>query len=671
MVSIPKIYFKSTIYIISLLTVLILLKIIPFPQYNLINLFLTTGVILFLPGFSLFNIFFNKSKQKIHEKIVNYFIFSLILLLPLVLIAYFTKLDIDNLKYSILGLILFVSVIDITISLIKKESLSITTPQISQWKKIIKTNYPTIIVFILAGGFLLFSYKIGTYLGGDSRVHIAIIRKMIENGISAENPFFKDFGDLYAYAYSLWQPILAVISRLSGTDPVYTWSKIATFLTPLIPFAFYFSAKNIFKNKNIGLICTLVVSFFVLYISFISGGKIKDLSLFIYPSGIAIYLLLPIFFGWLFNFLNNKKRWVVLILITLISFVVITTHLFYFILILLSLASFLFFHFLIYRKNKYSQIKRIALVLIVILLVTLPYTVLRIKTSAIEQNVLDFHKQLSIERGAIINLGENLEIIKPNFLFNTGKTITTLFPLLGLLILTPILLIYFRKKTWAIFLISLILIPPIIYLNPLFVFILDKIIGAPKIASIYQITPIFYMLPLFIWLFINFTNKTLKQKRGAKLLLPTILMLIVVILTPWKTFSENVEDAKKEKNLVNKIFKSPKTIDFLQDLPKNSTISTNSGISTWIPMVSSNYVITISKKHGSCLVDPNVITKRMEDQQAILDPQVDIEKTKELLADYKVDYILINDRKNIKFKNQKDFKIIYKNNSSKIYKIIR
>jgi len=665
--SINLLYPKIAIYLGALLSSLVLLEIIPLNLPVPIRLGLTFLIILILPGFTIVNIFLKKAGLEFFDKIINYFGFSLGFLALFVLPAYFFHWQVAILINLILISLAGLALVDVgvtifcknkNISKLKLVPMKVGIKELFSWKNI---RFALIIIFTIGFAFLI--YKTKTIIGNDSQVHLAFIKRMLENGISSQNPFFKEFGDLPFYGHAIWQPIVAVISKLSNINHVKIWHWLPIFLAPLILFSAYFFAKNLFKSKNAAFITTAVIFYFLGFVAFIDTGG-RDLRMLVYPLNIALYLLLPLFFGWFFKFLKENKRWI-LVILGLIAFLIIATHMFYFVLLNLGLGAFLILYLIIHRKKNLKETKKIALAWGVVILIAIPYYILQLKGGMVGEDILNAHYQTSINRGNLIQFWGNLLIIKPFFLY-PGRINWGVFSFLApltYLILTPLLFIWFHKKKWAIFLIALMLVTPLICLNPLAVKILGDTIGFPKVARIYQIAPIYYIASFFIYLAISTLKIKLNKERFLKIIIPTVLIVIVTLLVPWKIFWNNVETASSGKK--QHIYLNNQTVDFLNSTEKDSVFAASSKLAKNITMFSSSYVVCIDNFHG--FWGYKIINARKNNNDQILDPKVEIKKTIPLLDKYNVNYILLPFSETTKFDNQKRFQKVYNDSQYQVY----
>jgi len=653
-ITISNILPRVGIYILALLSFLYLSNIIPLSAPPALRIAISASIILFLPGFILSNIFLKKkiNDLEIPEKIANYFLFSMIFLLIIVLIAYTFKLEMGLVNQIILAVISLLALTDILLVIVRKEKIRIKLPL--HPLKIFRPSWKRLrnIIIIIAGLALSFlSYKAMIHLGNDSLVHLSIIRKMIENGISPQNPFFRELGDTLGYTYALWQPVVGIVSKLGNVDPLYTWNRLSIFIIPLALFSAYFFAKNLLKNRNAAFICSMVVFYFMGFLNFTNATNAWDVRTIIYPRNIALFILLPLFFGWLFKFINSKQsRKTSILLITILFLSAATTaatHLFYFFLIIISLLAFSTLHLIIYKKQRIQETKKIILILILILLIAIPYYLILTKTGITP-----------------IKPADNNAAITPIFLFpgtiNWG--VQSILSPVAYLVLTPLLLLWFRKKTWAIFLASLMILMPLLYLVPPLVTILGTIIGS-KVTRIYQIAPIYYLVGFFIWWFVSHLKKNLKKATFKKATAVIIIITIAFLISPWKRFSNKIYAIPRAKK--GQICLESKEVDFLNSLKKGSTIAAGSIPSKNITALSPHYVVCISNLLGG--FGEEVASQRREDNGKILRPNTSLKEIISLLKKYEVDYILIKKDEDQKFKRGEMFSQVYTGNNYNIY----
>ena len=412
--------------------------------------------------------------------------------------------------------------------------------------------------------------------------------------------------------------------------------------------------------------------YFVLFVNLKSGGGgfVKDLRLFMYPSGICIYVLLPLFFGWFYRYFSvgSKKA---LIFTVVIAVIIATTHLFYLILICSGLVSFLFFFWFCNRRDKkvIKKIKLIFRVLGLIIIVLLPYLLLRLNNGLEINDLASYGRGLSLERGNVIPLGSEFFIIEPRRLLYIGRTIYTPLFIISILFV-PVLLARFKHKSWAILLVSLILIPPIIFFNPVLIYLLEKVIGLPKIVRYMQIAPVYYIIPFFVWwAFVSIKNK-IKMKNFNQFFVAFLLLLLVCLSSPFNGFVSNMKKADKyEREYVYNInFPSKKVINYLKSYGKSSVVAASPSTSMKIAMNSPSFIVSTCLKHGSAIYGVEIAQERLNDAEKILRPNVDTKTTIMLLKKYQVKYILVSKRNRLKFNDRRYFEKILRDQNYILYK---
>jgi hypothetical protein len=660
-----------------LLTAVIIFLSISFLESSFIKLFLSFLLFFILPGFSIFNIVFRRGNHfELPEKLICYFLGSLITAILPVLVAYFFNLQILTLIIILITVYCILATIDLFLSYFYYQDRAVNLSEIFSKDNLLNFSWMRWriwLILILGLAFMFLSRKLGSCLISDAMTHIAIIRKMMSNGVSSVNPFFKDIQEFPFYAYSLWQPLIAALSKFSSLDLIYVWFRIIIFLSPLVLFAGYFFSKNLFRNRNLAFACVLVIFFFFFFINTIQRGEtsasLTEITGLAFPSKIALFILMPLFFGWFFNYFyaNNKKA---LIFIIGTAAVIVLIHLFYYALVCLGLFSFLIFYWLLNRKIaiKKTRIKSIGLVLILIVSVSALYLLLRLKTGLITPDLLSAHRQIVIDRGQVLSLKDNFFILKPKFLLSYPQSFYPTVPLLDLMIAFLIFL-WFRKKDWSIFLLALMLMPFLIYFNPLAIYFLDKIIGLPKVVRICQITPVFYIFGFVIgWIAMLLKNK-LRRFNFYQILGIILLILVSLGFNFFKNFTASAERISifNNRSFVN-VSPSLKIVVFLKSINKNSVIVTSptrhglwqGQTARMIAMVSPNYILSLGQSSDELLFGENPkIDARFQDQKKIFDPGVSMSKTISLLKKYQVNYLVVEKDKSQKFLRQARFKSVF------------
>lgn len=658
--------YKIIIFGIFVIIGLILLNQIDIALSPIVRVVLSAIVIFLLPGYFIWNIFLFDQKFEVIEKIPNYFFLSDAALIPLVIAGYLGHFSISLLTNIILAFAAILGMVDIVLTIYrskiyqkkkktsKKEKIQFSwiyfLSQIITWKRI-----RAILLILMAASLALLSYKVGAYFDGDAKVHLSIIRKMIVFGTSADNPFFKDFGDLSIFKYSLLHPLYSSVAYLAKVDPLFLWEKMAIFVCPIIIFAGYFFARCLFGNRNIAFICVAVLFYLIGFADLLTSGTIKDINLIMYPSGIALMILVPVFLGWFFIYVDKKER-KIWFLLAAGGYVLLLTHMYYFFLTTLALTAFLILFFIVKRKGD-EKFARVWQGFLVVALSALPYVIYQIIFNLNLADLASYHHQISISRGHAIPIWNKWYIIRPRlFLLTTFRTVRTYFTLLSIA-LVPILFIWFRKKVWAIFLISTILLVPLICLNPLAVMFFEKLIGLPKVVRIYQIAPVYCVIGFFIFWFISF----LKPMSGIlKFKVASGILLVIITVASSASITTLIKNVRKISQInqpsKQQVFQSNLVREYFENISPGSVILVDGFDGMKVTAMFPDYIVSTDKKHGSALMGSKVVLERRQIQTKILDPKTSITDSVRLLERNRIRYIITRNQVAAeKFKNSKYF----------------
>jgi len=208
------------------------------------------------------------------------------------------------------------------------------------------------------------------------------------------------------------------------------------------------------------------------------------------------------------------------------------------------------------------------------------------------------------------------------------------------------------------------ILTPLLYLIPPFATILGMIIGS-KITRIYQIAPIYYLTGFFIWWFVSHLKNNLKKATFKKATAVIIIITIAFLISPWSRFCNKVDKITRVKK--GQICLESGEADFLNSLKKGSIIAASSIPSKNITALSPHYVVCISNLLGG--FGEEVASQRREDNGKILRPNTSLKETISLLEKYKVDYILIKEGKDQKFKRGEVFSQVYTGRGYNIYQL--
>lgn len=666
------VYLRLVAYIFFLIIAVASLRYNFFGVFKIIHLFFAYVLILIFPGYAFYGLIQNKIQIKLEwlERYIFYFIFSLLLAVPFVYISYAFKSNVSLLIYEIVIISAVIALLDIFLSFRQKQFApsDFIKGAYSIIRQSIKKNLNSAFYLLLALLAMMVAYKVGSHIGSDAQIHIAVIRKMIDFGISPKNPFIKEFGALPIYTYNLWYPIMAVLSALAKVDIIYAWLTLPVFIVPLIVFSVYFLAKSLVNDNRYAAICAFLFVYFLIYAGLVWGNG-RDIRTIIYQRNIDLFILLPIYFGLFLRYISSRiifSQKFDLVLIGLLGFLVLAIHPFYFMLLAFSVG---FFAAVVWIRKYIKKslppiiIKSLITAISATLIISLPFLVFIVISGIGAREIVEAHNMID-QRSDVIVLFGRWHIAYPSF-FYPGKVLWGMVSWVSpvaYIVLTPIIYIYYRKTTVGLFLFSLMIITPILTLLPFVSDTLGNFIGLPKVARIYQIAPIFYLVSFFIWDFLA-KDALLSKGRFYKIYAPIFVIVLALLLNGFSAYSFALKKhylAKQKQILAEK----NALVISLRDLPKGSVVLSDYKNSRLVPYVSSNYIINFSNLSGFW---GNKLNTRREDQTNLLAQEISDSNSLRLIKKYQIDYILVN-RSNNKFQKY-GFKVIYTDKSKELLKV--
>lgn len=253
------------------------------------------------------------------------------------------------------------------------------------------------LVFALAAFILWIVYLKGPNLNGDPYFHLAIVNKALGgDSLSVRSlAFTKTLTINPAYAYPVWQVFLAFLARLFSLDIFAVWHNIIFVLTILSFFAWYYLSQVIFERKFLSVLALLLWAILTFYggpgYLFTRLGVPDTLAqLIILPLGIAFT------FKYIFSLDSNKTRqWQFLAVNFLIAFILLLIHGPHYFYLLTAVFSFGLFYavFFFSSENYKPTLQKILKVFLAELLVlVLVGLTMEIRSRTLSTTILEFSK---------------------------------------------------------------------------------------------------------------------------------------------------------------------------------------------------------------------------------------------------------------------------------------
>lgn len=627
-----------------------------FLDVGFFTIFLPSVLILFAPGYLIYNLLIPDSSKGVLKAVALSFSFSLIVLIIPTVFAYTqhsTIRQVVNFYFLLVALLIFILFI-LDSFFIKKRGENFNEGA----KGNLLIKFALLIILIV---FVFLGHYYGGFFSGDAYKHINLIRKITEMPtVEFTDAYIKGINSS-SYGWNLWHIALAIISQVAAKDPVVIWIFIATLAAPTIIAALFIFLRRLFKDEKLAFYAILayVIWFGVMNYQ-ITEGKIFctwEFALSSWPSFVARDILLYVILFFILDILRKGFRIKDYFVISLLSIVLALIHIYYYYILLFILGSFWLFLLLF---NPYQNRKIYSRIFGIMGLVLFPAV---------------FY---------VIYLTKSLQpALNPRFTdpFNTGRFIPVqpigkyimVNPFDGLwqnnmrklaFIFTPFLILYARRKDWAVYLLALIGVPTLIFLNPFLMTWLQKVNpGLDRIWRLVEIIPYEIIVGLFLYKIAKYFWPHLKsflaQFRRWQVNLFWLAVIIIGFLFSAKSFywlmrihntaefHLNFFESAIDRKLIN------------SEMPPGSVILTDQetgcGWATYFP----HYIVTcLGFPHLPPNYDPR---PAYNDVLKFYSKEKFDEEVKEIIKKYHVNFIVI-DKENFLNKdllNQKDLEFLF------------
>lgn len=584
----------------------------------MVNTLFFSSLILFFPGYLLSNILFKKNKLEIDEKLPVYFTFTTVLIMLPSLTAYISGYSLRFIMHSAGVIIISLIICNIWRTVLNNKKMTGSTgiePDYSYGERSVFIKINLLIMLVVS---CVVMVKAGAYMvpTSDSLGYLAGIRKIVlGNVMSVYDPYYAGTKDPAA-AFGTWQVIIAVIGRVSGEDIVKIWRFLPVILVPLSINTHYIFAKNIFRNRIAALISTLIL--FMIGITYRNMQWWQEI---VYSSWIARLIILPVVLLFMLKYIYGKtdaKKYLLAGALAGLSLAVF--HVYYYLLVIFSILSFLVFYIL-YMKHKTDLIRRIMRYLAVVVLAALPFIILRYTTSYGIMN-----PRFLVPEG-IIKLSDTLFII--DILGNLKWHMFIPLPLFVLSVILALLILSAAKKDNAsIFLMSNMLFPLLVMINPVIVPVIGKYLSVNYVSRMLRIMPSVMVIGYCL-------NKALSfcKNMGIYKFVPVVLIYITLGIS-----IKGFDSLPVRRGIVEIMRKTAQILEN-NGIKKESVIFSDPVVSYNLGAFLDIYAVAINSSHASPMAQDQ--EKRFLDSKSILDPGTNIKQTVGLLKEYNVSYIVL------------------------------
>lgn len=466
--------------------------------------------------------------------------------------------------------------------------------------------------------------RLGAPLGitSDSPDHIGTIRRMVATGDAfPRDAFFRDAGDAGADPRKgLWHPEVALIARLSATDPIDAWRLLPACLLPL--FVLNVAAfGHLLRGPP-----AAAAAAWALLLTY--GGSMGEQYLreAAFSTKVGDQLALATAVAVLADLAAPSRR--LRLAAAGLALGAVAAHVFYAIQFAMALSA-LGVGLLVVDRGVSERVRRLFGTGLVIAAATLPWLAWRWSQAYAPVNLIHTEPQ------GLMFLTDRASIVAVGVLWDWFGNLWVLFP-----IAAPWLWREGRANPAALYLFTTPLVVALVIFNPLLVPLLEPRLGYLLMRMVWMVP----LAPLVAWIV---TGLAARLRRGPGRLPAAAGLAAVLVL-----HAEPLADAARvmtrpdrqaafERDLGAGAWSD--ALAWMRDnLPPGTVVLTDPATAYSIPMVTGLFVTAFSDQHSSPN-DPRAL-ERILDARDALDPYATWDRVREVVDRYRVDAVALNDR---------------------------
>lgn len=462
----------------------------------------------------------------------------------------------------------------------------------------------------------------------DTWMHLAIIRRGIENGLFAGDPFYPNYPP--PPHYSLVDVFYIYTSKITGVAPLLLWGHFSFLFVALTFLACVWWHRELFDDAQSGWLAGLL---FILSTS-------SQWHYATYPRNVA---LIPFFVCLLFYFRSAKRiRYVVP---CGIAFgLCIMSHLFTGVMCVTFLVAYLLFARgidAIHRKQcSWSyELQRCAFIPIGCILAS-PWLFVFGKEALTHTETSMSHYSLPYSHVAASVFGWTFTVYTPRRMLEVFPTTVWILAGAGFLICLYYVIRGNYRPLHA-FLLSSAIVPVLVLLSPLYSPVV-RIFGEWMPARFVTLTPVPALAAFACEMAVGALSETGKNQRHHGWIVRSVGVLLafafmVVFIAP--TAVLQVRLYKSQHRIVTPLSAWDNDLSTLAETFKDKVVLTDQMTSYVLPYYTGAYVVAIPPGDGSPYINND---ERSADVSAMFDPNTSPLKRHEMLDKYRVEYIMLN-----------------------------
>ena len=476
----------------------------------------------------------------------------------------------------------------------------------------VDTALTVLITFITFSALLV--YWKGSFQDGDAWYHVAqAVNYLNQPQMVSENAFFSGFPAGTLYDFNAWHTFIAAIAMLGRFQANFVWINLSAFFFPITILAIYTYIKTVFTNRYFAITAVIAIFFFHTL-----QAKFMFLTSSVIPGNICTAFLMPLFFTIYFSEIIKRRQ----LLLISILFVATFIHIYYFLVIIGYLLVFHIFYFIINPDSRLNFIKG-TIKSAGYFLVGLPLLI------AIYWYCLRHYAETfpgtELPLTMLFKDWPIFSVTPDKWPFYLSVTISFL-----LLIKSP----HWRKNRSRLFILSSILIVPLLIFNPLLLKFFSQFVPLNLIGRL--TAPFFLLIPI-LWLIWKLFPKRFILNRFH------IIGLISVVIIFGLSFLSFLPDSIKNRIQTYDKYREPMgfhdfAVRFQQVIPPNSVVITDSYTSYHLPVFADIDIVAMTA-HST---PPLNLKTRIRDNYRFFNPLISPDLKNSIKEKYRIEYAAIN-----------------------------
>ena len=430
---------------------------VPFPftsSFCFLKLTIASFIVLILPGYLILNLLRPRTTGDLLESIVLSLGTSFILMQSLCILTFELQLNSSKAIVILLGICSVLMVF----GFLREKRAGLRHNEATTAEAHHKLIFVIMVVAIIATTLLLYRIE-SPPIRGEDQLHVSIIRKIAENDVIQKENIMYRLNMPHPYLYPGLHFASALISKVSAIDPIIVYTKFRYILGFLSLIIIYTFSKSLFKSRYISSIatCTCIALIYSGVAARIPGYYCGQLVPVSHITDICMAILLPLSLIFTFKYISFDSRilnrFAILAPLLMLTTTIIHVHesfeiLFYYLVTLMA--------FLIFKRHDKQVIWKMAFLICSVILLGLIYMPIHHgNVGYIWQEIELPKKQVAVDALIHVVTGPFTAAFEPG---DTSGLGWKGLPHVSLaLFLAPVILFWFRKYFWGLFLGSSIL----------------------------------------------------------------------------------------------------------------------------------------------------------------------------------------------------------------------